>query len=327
MDFQAGQWLKTLAETGLGWVTVNRVRAILPLLIMQSDKAAEALKKANGRLAEIKAFEQMVRNEVETRNATRRALIERITTASPEEHIEIEQKLEWLDGVTRQLNISLRALSYGEKEPDPARSDEKEPFQDHWIDRFNDVARRRNEEWRTELLARVLAKEVAAPGSISTRALWLVGTLEKHLFDAFSALLDVCVWFESTPDPGPFIPNSHVQAINQPTEMLVRGHTAYVGELHNTIADIGLVSNPITSRKTIHRDSEFMVRHGSTGFRIKLKSELVIAGLLLTDLGNSLASFHHPKWNLNGVRVLEGWIVSLPRATVDVSPIDQSELN
>jgi Protein of unknown function (DUF2806) len=58
---------------------------------------------------------------------------------------------------------------------------------DHWIDKFNQLARSKNEEWRQDLLSRALAAEAANPGSISPRALWLIGTLEEDKFQAFSA--------------------------------------------------------------------------------------------------------------------------------------------
>ena len=254
-------------------------------------------------------------------------LLNAFTTASSEERIEIEQKLEWLDGVTRQLNVSLKALPYAKKEPTLEPDHEQTAIEDHWIDRFNEVARKRNEKWRMELLARVLAKETSEPGSVSARLLWLIGVLEEEAFVAFSALLNVCVWFASVPDPGPFVPDSQIDAFNQPTEKKIRDHYATVGELHTALADTGLICDMFSSRKTIRRGAEFLIRHGDHGFRIILNTDICISGVLLSTLGHTLARFHDPIWTASGVQILEGWLASMPPRAVQITPLDPSKLD
>ncbi len=188
------QWLETIS--GIGQKTWNTIRAVGPFLLSQSDKASETFQRHLGRLAEAEALKELLKGEVETRTVSPDPAEERYIAAPPEERVRIEQDIEHVDGITRQLNIASKSLSYGTEEtvPPPPPTEKPKPIEDHWLDRFNELARKRNEEWRNELLARALAKETASPGTVSPRALWLIGNMEHSLFTALSELLDLCVW-------------------------------------------------------------------------------------------------------------------------------------
>src|SRR5436190_1007516 len=72
----------------------------------------------------------------------------------------------------------------------------------------SELARAHNETWREDLLARALATESASPGSVSPRALWLLGTLEASQFTAFAAILNLASRIDDAliiPSNGSFI--------------------------------------------------------------------------------------------------------------------------
>jgi len=132
----------------------------------------------------VEVLRDLLKSEIETRSAIRRTLLEKFIAAPDEERVRIERDLEYVDGVTRQLNVVAKSLSYGSTGESPPEKTREKPKQveDHWIDRFNELARKRNEEWRSELLARALAEEAANPGSVSPRALWLIGSMGAPTF-------------------------------------------------------------------------------------------------------------------------------------------------
>lgn len=143
-------WLDTIS--GLGQTTWNTIKSIGPFLISQSDTASQAFQRHLGRVAEVDALRALLKGEVETRSAIRRSLLERYVAATDEERVRIERDIEYIDGVTRQLNIAAKSLSYGPREePQQQTAPPPKPIEDHWIDRFNELAFKRNEDWRNEL--------------------------------------------------------------------------------------------------------------------------------------------------------------------------------
>jgi len=238
-------WLDTIS--GVGQKTWNTIKSIGPLLISQSDKASEAYQRHLGRVAEVEVLRDLLKSEIETRSAIRRTLLEKFIAAPDEERVRIERDLEYVDGVTRQLNVVAKSLSYGSTGESPPEKTPEKPKQveDHWIDRFNELARKRNEEWRSELLARALAEEAANPGSVSPRALWLIGSMERQLFRALSHLLDLCVW--SYPKDSPFLPHSSIQAFERKVDGTDEDTGLTVGHLLFRLGDIGVIAEHLTS--------------------------------------------------------------------------------
>jgi len=312
------QWLDTFK--GIGQKTWNTIRAVGPFLVSQSDKASEAFQRHLGRVAEADALRDLLKGEVETRTAIRRSLLERYITAPPEERIRIEQDIDYVDGVTRQLNIAAKSLNYGNEEPTPQPPpEEPKAIEDHWLDRFNELARKRNEDWRNELLARALAAETATPGAVSPRALWLIGNLEHSLFIALSDLLDLCVWL--WPQGGPFLPHSSVQAFERKPARAGADPRITVGHLVFQLADIGVLAEHLTTSKQFPAGVTVGVRYDQTAYLITTKQMLSISGILLTPLGESIAKFFEPHWNQTGASVLADWIASLTPEQANVQQI------
>lgn len=84
------------------------------------------------------------------------------------------------------------AASAGEQE----RADESDLS---WWSMFEDFARRPNEDWRIDLLARALAASEMEPSSIRLKALWEIGMLEKDDFDALALFCDSAVHIDGKP--------------------------------------------------------------------------------------------------------------------------------
>ena len=185
-------WLASIPEIQQN--IINTAKSLGPFLISQSDKASEAYQKHLGRIAQVDIMKQVLSHETEIYSALKKDLLKRYLNAPPMKRLQMKKDLEFVDGNIRQIVIAIKSLSYGGDNFAHPNSDIKKLIEDHWIDRFNELARKRNEEWRSDLLARALAYEAATPGAVSPRALWLIGNMEEKLFNTLSELLNLCVW-------------------------------------------------------------------------------------------------------------------------------------
>ena len=191
-------WLEPLSKAGLGLFSLNTIRSLGPFVLSQSERGREALERFHRGQAENEALKFLIKTETESRAAVHKTLLERCIDASPEEQINLQQKIEFVEGTIRQLNVAAKSLTYSKQAEQPSKPEEpKKPIEESWVDRFNHLARMRNEPWRSELLARAFAREAAAPGAVSSRVLWLIGNVEEQVFSAFMEILDLCSYMGS----------------------------------------------------------------------------------------------------------------------------------
>jgi hypothetical protein len=307
-------WLEKL--TSLGQKTKNGIRAIGPILMSQSDKASEAFQRHLGRVAEVEAFRDLLKSEVEIRATIRRTLLDNYIRASDSERVRIEGDLEFLDGKIRALNVISKSLSYGPLQQLPSPPGETpKPIEGHWLDRFSELARLRNEDWRDELLARAFAQEAAEPGSVSPRALWLIGNMERPLFEALSSLLDICVWV--IPKGRPFLPESRgdVFAISPDSS----NSKITVGHLTFRLGDIGVIADLSTSSLRFPAGEPVAIGYDQKAYVIVPKKDLQVSGVLFTPLGESIARFYEPQSNPVGLAMLDNWTGGLTPEVADVT--------
>lgn len=313
-------WLTSIPE--IGQKIFNTAKSLGPFVISQSDKASEAYQRHLGRIAQVDFLKELLSNEIETRGAVRKILLERYVDAPPEKRVRIERDLEFVDGITRQVHIAMKSLSYNNENSPPPSPEPQKPIEDHWIDKFNELARKRNEEWRSDLLARALACEAATPGSVSPRALWLIGNMEEGLFNALSDLLNLCVWL--FPENIPFIPHSSTQAFDR----ISNNTNRTVGNIVFQLGDIGVIADHLTSSRTYPLGSAFMARYEENCYLIRPNNKLEIRGIIFTPLGDSVAKFFNPEWNSSGREVFEDWIKSIGMQAVvqkiNLSPAPQN---
>ncbi|APZ92035.1 DUF2806 domain-containing protein [Fuerstiella marisgermanici] len=287
--------------------TWNVIKSIGPFLIAQSESASEAYARQKARLANIDTAQEMMRVEAESCAKVRETLLAKLSDASPVERIQIQRDLEFVAQTVRQIGITSLALEY--QAPEPEAADPVPEIEGHWIDRFNDLARKRNEEWRGDLLARALATESSKPGTVSPRALWLLGTLEKPVFDAFASILDLCTDIGG----GLMIPKANDKLFKKPIpECPVGGSDTRIGNLTFQLSDIGVLSNSLMAERQIPQGSRFLARYGSSAFMVNCVGEtLSVSGTIPTALGDAVASFYEPRFNPLGLELFTAWIEKL----------------
>lgn len=164
-----------------------------------------------------------------------------------------------------------------------------------WLDRFDELAKKHNEPWRKDLLSRALAQEAKSPGSVSPRALWIIGTIEKPLFDNFAALLDLSV-FE-------MIPARNAYKIDV-------GNGRTIGHLTFSLSDVGLIGAS-DSMRGLPRGSHFRITYGSDTYLLEFHKDYEIGGIIFTKLGHEIASFYEAKPNDIGRKILADWLAAM----------------
>jgi hypothetical protein len=307
--------------------TWNIVKSIGPFLISQSDSMSEAFARHKMRLANVDASKEFLMQEIGTYTEIKKKLLKKDINADPEDRIRIRQNLDEISKSIRQLNIGVKALTYlpastngdSPSTTPPASTLSPEPeITMHWMDRFNELARSHNEEWREDLLARALAAESSKPGTVSTRVLWLIGTLEKDSFDAFATLLDLSSSIGTQiliPFPNKFI--------SRPIPECILGLNVSIGNLLYSLEEIGLFGSLIGTSLTLPKGSLAIAIYGQTAFSIHCKdADLAIPGVIPSNLGKSLASFYQPKPNPLGREIFESWIATLNKEQYPVLPIN-----
>jgi hypothetical protein len=68
-----------------------------------------------------------------------------------------------------------------------------------WWDLFEDLASRRNEQWRVELFAKSIALNDEEPGNISLKSLWEMAMMETNDFGVLKIFLDSSLYIDGKP--------------------------------------------------------------------------------------------------------------------------------
>jgi hypothetical protein len=185
------------------------------------------------------------------------------------------------------------------------------------MDKFAELARMRNEPWREDLLAHALATESSSPGTVSPRALWLIGTLEEDAFNAFATLLDLCSFIGG----GLMIPNYDKFDRRKIPECPL-GNDFVIGSLLYRLDEVGLFTDPITTTRNFQRGNQFLATYGTKRFIVTCTgSDLSVGGAIPTRLGDSIASFYQAKHNPLGQDIFDTWIDSLDKSKFPIQPI------
>jgi hypothetical protein len=298
----------------------NIVESVGPYLISRWDSSSEALERHQLRMANVEALKTFLIKDVKSISAMRDSLRKKYPDASPEERIRLRRDIDDSDRDVRQLLTAVKALEYlpqfvsSSNECEDIRQEEgtQARITEHWMDKFNLLARSKNEEWRQDLLSRALAAEAANPGSVSLRALWLIGTLEEDKFQAFAALLDV-----SSIISGSFmIPGFNVISLKIPSCDL--GQDIMIGALTYQLNDTGLLAD-FSSQQQIGEGQRLRLGYDRLDYTIVCKNELLIPGLLPSTIGNSIAIFYERNANLFGQQLLNDWLASLDAKSYEVA--------
>jgi hypothetical protein len=297
--------------------TWNVVQSIGPFLISQSDSASEAYARHLTRVAAVDAGKELLLAEIHAYSDIKKKLLKRFVAADAEERIRIRRDLDEISASLRQIKVGTQALGYlpghtseqSTQNPPPPTPPQQAEVSLHWMDKFSELARVHNEPWREDLLARALAVESASPGTVSPRALWLLGTLEERVFNAFATLLDLASFVAD----GLMIPQ-HQAFSNRPIPNCSLGNNIAIGNLIYQLDEVGLFADALTTSRTVCKDSTFLTGYGSSRFLVQCAtSDLSISGVIPTGLGASLASFYTPKENPLGKEIFDEWLKTLDK--------------
>lgn len=288
------------------------IKAIGPFIISQSTKASEAVAKHQLRLTNVETARQFMASEAQAISETRAKLRDRYFWAGEEERVRLKRDIQECEEEFRRLNVIYSSLDY--LTPEQNESDTKElntesaEVSPHWLDKFNEFAKARNEPWRKDLLARALAIEATDPGGIGPRALWVIGTIDEYFFLGFSSLLDIA----SEIGGGYIIPN-HQKFNMRPIPGCSLGSDFAIGHITFMLSDLGLLGD-ITSQKKISKNTMVLAKYGHRSTSIEAREELNITGIIPSKLGSTIARLYEPTPNLLGQEIYEKWCNGLSGA-------------
>ena len=310
-------WLSKTVSSGK--TAFNIVKSIGPFLISQSEIVSDSYVKHQAKLASVEIGKELIIDEAKTLNDVRKQLLTKFTESNAEDRIRIKKDIEYIEGNLRQLNIGQKALSYLPPPKDKKTEDQTSPeIIPHWMDKFNELARVRNEPWREELLARALATEASSPGTVMPRALWLIGTLEEHLFHAFASLLDIA----ANVGEGLMIPEVSDDIANKPIPNCSLGEEIEIGTLAYMLEDIGVLADSLSTKRTFRKGTKFIAMYFEHVYLIECKEQnLIVGGYIPTGIGTSIASFYEQKFNELGKEIFLKWIEGLDKSKLNITNI------
>lgn len=202
------------------------------------------------------------------------------------------------------------------------KSKEEQPDKEvsqHWFDKFSELTRVHNEPWREDLLARALAAEACRPGTVSPHVLWVLGTMEKEVFDTFSVFLDICCLVDN---------QIRITTLTSLTSKRVKDTVLdknwAVSQITYRLTNTGLIGDR-HSYLGIPKGHSMIFSQGKYTFRVTAKATVRINSTSLTNLGKCIASFYTRKPSGFGEEMLLGWIQRMKSETVDIEEIKQED--
>lgn len=168
-----------------------------------------------------------------------------------------------------------------------------------WWSMFEDFARRPNEEWRSDLLAKALAENDKEPGCIRLKALWEIGMLEADDFGMLAFFCDSAVHIDGKPlvllDPE-----------EQNKFVLDLGDGMRNGNLAHIVADLvdrGLIQKATTQFDTNepvaldHLSGSHRMLHTPPGLKDGQQSALQLVAFGPRDYALDIFRLYKPEFN------------------------------
>lgn len=295
------------------------VKAAGPLLIAQSARLSEAYAQHNLRLAEVEAIKELMIGEANIITEVRKKLIDKYLDASPEDRLRLRQDIAMAEKDLRQLGIYHKAIEHLPENQNTTGSASTEeslnptPEYKAWQDAFNDYARKQNEPWRVELLARALALESQTPGSIGQRALWFIGTIDDREFHAFAALLNISINLS-----GNYVIPNFQQYVQRQISNYFNATGNEVGQALFIVSNLGLYGDMLQSVKRFKEGQVILAQYGNRQVIAKIKQEVLVSGVLPTALGDTISKLYEPAINELGLTIFNDWINSLKPAHIEI---------
>lgn len=202
------------------------------------------------------------------------------------ERLTLSSLLEQAEGDIRLLATVRRSFAHipEEESQDKVPDEESEKIDLSWWSMFEDFARRPNEAWRVDLLAKALAENERENGAICLKALWEIGMLEADDFGALALFCDCAVLIDRKPlvllDP------------EEQNEFVIDLGDGRQGNLAYVVADLvdrGLLQKSLTQFDTTepvclgHRSGPHYLHHTPPGAENYRHSAIQIAAYGPTD--------------------------------------------
>jgi len=292
--------------------TKRIITSVGPWVLGQFDEVSKKYTKHQLRQAGVEILTSAMSAEMATLAEARKLLLLRIANASdPVEGVTATANLRHVEEEVRRFGVFVAALDYAHQSREGGTSPEVTILDAVWLDRFDEFARRQNEPWRRELLAKALAKEAEQPGRIGLRALWLIGTLEEHIFRAFATILDL----SSTVDLEYVLPS--FSATDTPIPGCDFEEANTISHLTFMLQDTGVLAS---DQSVLTSNGRPMVsRYGDKSYRIEVPKRFQIRGsIILSPLGTVLSSLYEPKFNPLGAEIFQRWIDGLGIYAVEI---------
>ena len=176
---------------------LNLVKSVGPLFISQFDYAKFKWLDFKQKQAQMAAYAEYfsaeTRSLVELKNAQMRDSFAKTGL----ERLHAEENIKLISKEINKLLVYSKVPSHTiyleskKEQPEDIPIEETVEINDTWIDRFNELAEKLNEEWRQDLLAKAFAIEAEKPGTIGLDTLFTIGKLDQKSFYFFAAILSI----------------------------------------------------------------------------------------------------------------------------------------
>lgn len=309
------KWLAGAGTPALAvWRLLGHDRTLLYALLPWLGKKVDARKLQETLVAE---SQKVYATEIKSLAKQKDLLTQKFLKAKPAQRTLVQRDLEWIEGLKRERETKFAAIqdiaASKTKLNDKKKAHQPQPISEHWMDQFDELVRRRNEEWRALLLKDALVREAQEPGSIGPRVLWLIGILEPEKFEVFSALLNIA----SNIDENPLIPGAYVRN-NRAIVPGLEKRQWVTGVAAVALDDTGLMA---ASNVALSLEKGESIAASYNGERIELTSlglDGVVPGVLFSGLGKAIASLYKPTPNAFGRELFESWVKDLLPAQFSV---------
>jgi hypothetical protein len=307
-------------------IALRILKGVGPFLISQSHTLSEAFARHKLLISSVEVVKESALKQAENISCIEKKLLEKYIDADESEKFRIKTDLHNINKEMRLLNVCRLAVGYLH-EPEPEKEVKSLGDQDtvddngislHWMDKFSELAKSHNEEWRQNLLARALAKEAESPNSISIRALWLIGTLDEVSFQAFSTILNLCTKIDSQPMV-PSCSGTNLLQIDVPDCIL--GENIHIGNLTFLLNDSGLIGDLMSSQRNIEADMEYEFAYGNNKYNITSKKKFKMQGIIFTRIGRCIAKLYDTQISDVGLKIFNDYINSLDKKTCSIEKL------
>lgn len=178
-------------------VCASLVKAVGPLLLSQFDysklkyldfkaKQAQSAGYAEYLIAEARTLVEIKAEQ--TRESFKKTGLERLQS---EQNIKLISKEINKLLVYSKVPSHISFLEDNKESLENNATDDSIEINETWLDRFNDLASKLNEDWRQNILAKAFALEAEKPGTIGLDTLFTIAQLDQKSFYFFDAILSI----------------------------------------------------------------------------------------------------------------------------------------